>query len=88
MSYLMGNAALCSYLRALHSTGISGFTKPQLKLRAQSSCLVIFALIREAAASGEGNAKCQWVPGLLRASWHVPCRDRLAHGRDEDDLCQ
>lgn len=44
----MGNAARCSHLRALQSTGISCFTKSQVKLYAQSSCLVILALIREA----------------------------------------
>lgn len=75
MCYLMGNAALCSHLRALQSTGISCFTKSQVKLYAQSSCLVILALIREAGASGKWNAKPWYVARLLRASWHVSCKD-------------
>lgn len=37
----MGNAALCSYMRALQSTGISGFTSSQLKPCTQRSCLLI-----------------------------------------------
>lgn len=82
----MGNAALCSHLRALQSTGISCFPKSQVKLYAQSSCLVILALIWEAGASGKRNAKRWYVPRLLRASWHVPCKDSLAHGGDKDDL--
>ncbi|XP_035198197.1 LLGL scribble cell polarity complex component 2 isoform X3 [Oxyura jamaicensis] len=36
MCYVVGNAALCSHLRALQPTGISCFTKSQAKLNAQS----------------------------------------------------
>lgn len=70
----MGSAALCSHLRALWSTGISCFTKSQVKLCAPSRCLVILALIWEAGAPGKWNAKRSYILRLLRASWHVPCK--------------